>query len=239
MNLHYTRLLDELSETRGMEAVRVRLDRFAFPTCNETHWLTTGEELLYIFLDARGAMSVEGSGAQWQYHVGTPTAVWVPAGLNHGFRNTGDAPARGVVVSASRQDRLSEDAGEIDSSPAIVPLADLPRRCMVSFLTRTVLSHDAAPGLLRLSEIQTILPGGSVPEHAHAARNEVCYVLCGAGLLLLNDDKQEITAGQGTFIPPGGRHCIINRTDQVLEYVIAQFGDRGMIAELEARGEGS
>lgn len=213
------------AQATRMRSLSIHLDRFALPPRDEIYWLTSEDESLWIFFSAWGSLCVEGAGGRWQYHVESPIAVWVPQALGHGFRNTSDGEARGIVVAASNVDSGSTDAGREGSVPAIVSLADLPRRCMVSFVTRTILSPGKASGRLHLCELQTVLPGGSVPEHAHVDRGEVCYVLCGAGQLRLDDREQEVRAGHGLFIPPGGRHCVINRGDQVLEYVIAQFGD--------------
>lgn len=208
-----------------MRPFSIRLDRFTLPARDEIYWLTSEEELLWIFLSGRGSLCVEGAHTHWQYHVESPMAVWVPPRLDHGFRNTSDGEARGVVVATLSMDSGLIDAGRKESSPVIISLADLPQRCMVSFVTRTILSSEKISGRLQLSELQTVLPGGSVPEHVHVDRAEVCYVLCGAGLLRLDDHEQEVRAGHGMFIPPGERHCVINRGEQVLEYVIAQFGD--------------
>jgi len=218
------RLLDRVSDVPGEGPIRVLLDRISGPGPQSTEWLTSNEEGLYILQEAKGSLMLEGAGAEWKHFIRAPTAVWIASGFRAAFVNTADTPPRGIRFSAVAQgldptNRLTESEGS-----RIAELSELPQRCMVSFLTRTVFSRSGSDGLLRLSEIQTILPGGSVPAHRHPDRCEACFVLCGTGVFSIDGDEREVRAGEAGFVSPGETHGVLNRSDEVLEYIIAQFG---------------
>lgn len=230
-------VLDCVTEVPGAGPLRVRLDRIDALEPMLMEWPASDEERLYILQDARGSLMLEGAGAEWKYFIGAPTAVWIAAGVRSAFVNTGDAPARGVRFGVVPQSSAPSDASKNPHNSFVVDLGSLAQRCMVSFLTRTVCSRDGSDGLLRLSEIQTILPGGSVPAHGHPDRCEACYVLCAAAVFSLDGSERTVSAGEGVFIPSGGLHGVCNRSDEVLEYVIAQFGVSDAVTRTGAESE--
>ncbi|MFC2108057.1 cupin domain-containing protein [Candidatus Bipolaricaulota bacterium] len=230
-------LLDCAAEVPGERPLRIRLDRIDGPEPGRTRPLSTEGESLYILQDARGSLMLEGAGAEWKYFIGAPTAVWIAAGVRSEFVNTGDARVRGVRFGVVPQNSASADASKNPHSSFIVDLGSLAQRCMVSFLTRTVCAPDGSHGLLRLSEIQTILPGGSVPAHGHPDRSEACYVLCGTAVFSLAGSERSLSAGEALFIPPSGLHSVRNRSDEVLEYVIAQFGASAAVPRIPTESE--
>ena len=230
-------LLDCAAEVPGERPLRIRLDRIDGPEAGCTEPLSTEEESLYILQDARGSLMLEGAGAEWKYFIGAPTAVWIAAGIRSAFVNTGDARVRGVRFGVAPQSSAASGASKNPHNSFVVDLGSLAQRCMVSFLTRTVCVPNGSHGLLRLSEIQTILPGGSVPAHGHLDRSEACYVLCGTAVFSLAGSERNVSAGEALFIPPSGLHSVQNRSDEVLEYVIAQFGTSAAVPRIWAESE--
>ncbi len=230
-------LLDCTAEVPGARPLRIRLDRINGPEPGCTGPLATEEESLYILQDARGSLMLEGAGAEWKYFICAPTAVWITAGVRSAFVNTGDARVRGVRFGVAPQSPAPSGASKNPHNSLVLDLGSLAQRCMVSFLTRTVCAPDGSHGLLRLSEIQTILPGGSVPAHVHPDRSEACYVLCGTAEFSLAGSERNVGAGEALFIPPSGLHSVRNRSDEVLEYVIAQFGASAAVPRILAESE--
>ena len=84
----------------------------------------------------------------------------------------------------------------------------------VEFLARTA---DTPRFNLALISFQPLREGP--PAHEHTAEDDSFYVLEGELTVLVGDE--ELTAGPGTFVlvPPGIRHTIANRSDNVVRFL--------------------
>lgn len=210
----------------GIGGTRVTLCRFEIARSDDEASFTSPGERLYFLLDAHGSLSVRAAGACWKYQLAPNMVVWMPQALEHAFHSVGDAPLRGIMFEATLDALTPTSAVRQDTPPIVAHLYEFPQRSMVTFLTRTVF-RNAHPerGVLSLSEVQTVLPGGHVPLHTHEARIEMCYVLCGSGILTRQDEMQAVCAGEAVLIPSNVAHSMANENEEVLEYGIAQFVD--------------
>ena len=55
-----------------------------------------------------------------------------------------------------------------------------------------------------------VSPGEVTEEHYHIQTEEIYYILQGKGLMIIDDEKQEVKKYDGIAIPPGARHKILN-----------------------------
>jgi mannose-6-phosphate isomerase-like protein (cupin superfamily) len=70
---------------------------------------------------------------------------------------------------------------------------------------------------LQISEIPT---GSEQPVHNHEP--EQCYyIIKGKGLMLIENESQEVKAGDAIFIPSNFKHGIKNLGNEILEYITA------------------
>jgi mannose-6-phosphate isomerase-like protein (cupin superfamily) len=67
-------------------------------------------------------------------------------------------------------------------------------------------------------------PGSTIGFHKHGENEEMYIVLEGNGLMKIEDD--EVTVGKGDMIlnPPGGRHGLINNSDENIDILVIQIG---------------
>jgi mannose-6-phosphate isomerase-like protein (cupin superfamily) len=69
-------------------------------------------------------------------------------------------------------------------------------------------------------QISEIPVGSGQPVHAHEP--EQCYyVIRGKGLMIIEDESREVSAGDAIYIPPDIKHGIKNTGNEVLEYLTA------------------
>jgi mannose-6-phosphate isomerase-like protein (cupin superfamily) len=67
-------------------------------------------------------------------------------------------------------------------------------------------------------QISEIPVGSDQPLHSHGP--EQCYyIIRGRGLMVIEEETREVTAGNSVYIPPNKRHGIQNTGDDVLEYL--------------------
>ncbi len=78
--------------------------------------------------------------------------------------------------------------------------------------------NSAAQNLsMQVSEIPV---GSQQPMHSHSP--EQCYyIIQGRGLMTIEEEAREVTAGMAVYIPSNKRHGIQNTGDDVLEYLTA------------------
>ena len=63
-----------------------------------------------------------------------------------------------------------------------------------------------------------VYPGCTTRGHEHADREEVYYVAKGAGVMGVDGEEYEVTAGDTFYIKPGPFHTTRNTTDFPLEF---------------------
>lgn len=56
----------------------------------------------------------------------------------------------------------------------------------------------------------TLAPGGMTMAHLHPQTEEVYYILSGAGVMAVEEERRPVEAGDAIAIPPGSRHQIRN-----------------------------
>ena len=64
-----------------------------------------------------------------------------------------------------------------------------------------------------------IHPGDTVPAHTHHDEDQVYYVVSGAGFVVLDGERTEVSTGSSVLIPMGTEHEITNTGTDVLDYV--------------------
>jgi mannose-6-phosphate isomerase-like protein (cupin superfamily) len=69
-------------------------------------------------------------------------------------------------------------------------------------------------------QISEVPAGSEQPIHHHAP--EQCYyIIKGKGLMIMEDETREVSAGDAVYIPSNKRHGIRNIGDDILEYLTA------------------
>jgi quercetin dioxygenase-like cupin family protein len=88
-------------------------------------------------------------------------------------------------------------------------------------LTSHILISPQTSSTKKLSiQISTIPKGSEQPIHSHDP--EQCYyIIKGTGLMIIDDETREVTAGDAIYIPSNKKHGIKNIGDIALEYLTA------------------
>lgn len=69
-------------------------------------------------------------------------------------------------------------------------------------------------------QVSEVPVGSEQPVHAHEP--EQCYyIISGKGLMIIEDEKREVSAGDAVYIPPDKKHGIKNTGNEVLKYLTA------------------
>lgn len=69
-------------------------------------------------------------------------------------------------------------------------------------------------------QISEVPVGSEQPVHSHDP--EQCYyIIKGKGLMIIEEETKEVTAGDAVFIPSNKKHGIKNLGNEVLEYLTA------------------
>jgi mannose-6-phosphate isomerase-like protein (cupin superfamily) len=89
------------------------------------------------------------------------------------------------------------------------------------FLTSWMLIGPQNSTAQKLSlQVSQVPIGSEQPLHNHAP--EQCYyIIRGKGLMIIEEEAREVTAGSAVYIPPDKRHGIKNTGNEVLEYLTA------------------
>ncbi len=64
----------------------------------------------------------------------------------------------------------------------------------------------------------TLEPGATIGYHTHETNSEIIFMLKGQGVVLYDDGKEVLTAGNCHFCPKGHSHSLRNESDQVIEF---------------------
>ena len=79
---------------------------------------------------------------------------------------------------------------------------------------RTLLSPRTVGATSGFMGVATIAPGDWIAEHYHPYSEEFIYVTAGSVTAEVEGEMIEIGAGEGTLIPAGKRHRMLNNTDE-------------------------
>lgn len=63
-------------------------------------------------------------------------------------------------------------------------------------------------------------PGSSIGVHRHTGDQEYYYVISGCGVMTLDGNEHEVSAGDITVVFPGGSHGLANRSDADLRIIV-------------------
>ena len=56
----------------------------------------------------------------------------------------------------------------------------------------------------------TVLPGCKTELHHHQKSEEFYYVVCGSGIIEIDNEISNVSIGDAILIPPGSKHTIFN-----------------------------
>jgi putative monooxygenase len=90
---------------------------------------------------------------------------------------------------------------------------DPPRTSWILVSEKTVGAKNLAVG------VNETAPGSMVPEHEHGNEEEVMLFLSGRGKFVTEDQEIPLEPGVCVYNPPGGKHKILNTSDEVLRFV--------------------
>jgi mannose-6-phosphate isomerase-like protein (cupin superfamily) len=82
-----------------------------------------------------------------------------------------------------------------------------------------------------LSVIREKMPAGaSEQKHKHDIAQQFFFILEGSAEFHINNEVYHVNKDEGLHIPPGTEHCICNRTDKNIEFIVISqpksHGDR-------------
>ncbi len=74
------------------------------------------------------------------------------------------------------------------------------------------------------SKIIRVDPGQKISYQSHSKRAEHWVIIKGEAIVVLDDKEHEVKQGEHIFIPRQSKHRILNRTDQIVEFIEVQVG---------------
>jgi mannose-6-phosphate isomerase-like protein (cupin superfamily) len=63
-------------------------------------------------------------------------------------------------------------------------------------------------------------PGKASDYHCHAGMEQVYYILKGAGVMRIDDERYPVREGDVVYLPPGVMHQMLNESDDWIEHLI-------------------
>jgi len=220
---------------RDLGAQHVMAYRLALePDSALSHVHVGAEEVLYV-LEGTGEVRVEGA----THQVGTGQAVFIPAGAEHSYVNTGATPL--VIVGAMappidladirlampRLDLTGLGSATLDErevAPRTMDERKVTPTLMGERSFRVLVSPEV--GCRQMTQFTGVIPTGRAPLHAHP-HEEAVYILAGAGQLWIEDAPVgELRAGSVVFFPIGVRHTLENTGREDMK-VLGAFSPAG------------
>jgi mannose-6-phosphate isomerase-like protein (cupin superfamily) len=184
------------------------------PKASASHSHAGVEEALYV-VQGLGEIRVETS----SYPVRRGQAVFVPAGAEHSYRNSG--VERLIIVGALAPPVASADPAV---APALMDEQRIPPTVMGERNFRVLVSPEV--GCRSMTQFTGIIPTGHAPLHAHP-HEEAVYIISGRGRLWIEDQSVgELRPGSVVFFPIGVRHTLENTGEEPLK-VLGAFSPAG------------
>lgn len=161
--------------------------------------------------------------------VATGDAIYIAAGVAHGFR-AGPAGAAFIQVYGPAgaeqrfKDGLPSDTSPVDDDERKRPAKGFPRAQLAKSGQRFALPAGSVELFFDreatadggASFATMTMPGGAtVPAHAHDNETEVLFVRTGGGTMEVDGVSIAVAAGHGIAIPPGHRHGFVAGADGV------------------------
>jgi mannose-6-phosphate isomerase-like protein (cupin superfamily) len=178
-----------------------------------------GTEWIYFVLDGRGIAAVKWLKGSWRYLLRGDMAIRIP-GLDHGFKNSGDAALR--LLSAGCRDERS-----VDERFVFVDCADARKADPVHLATSQEVMIFPAEGLhgsgshFNLYACDTIWSGGATDLHIPTDEcEESMYVTRGRGVMTIGGQSGQVEAGCLGYVRRNTLHREQNTGDEPLEYVV-------------------
>jgi len=87
-------------------------------------------------------------------------------------------------------------------------------------LVRTLMTAEFSSSLAYIREID-LEPGASIGMHKHEDDEEIYYIVAGHGTMLVDGEKQPVSAGDVVLTKSGSSHGLINDSRQKLKFFVA------------------
>jgi len=224
-------LVDQRLGARHIMSYRLVVD----PGETASHAHDGTEEALYV-LEGSGDIVVESI----RHGVGAGRAVFIPAGAEHSYENSGDkslvivgAMAPPIDPAAIRAVMPALDLAASHRSPAIDEGSIRPTIMDEQRVTPTLMGErsfrvlvNPEIGCRQMTQFTGVIPTGRAPLHAHP-HEEAVYILEGGGRLWIGDEPMgSLRPGSVVFFPIGVRHTLEN-TGRVDMKVLGAFSPAG------------
>ena len=105
----------------------------------------------------------------------------------------------------------------------IVTSSEIPPDTRRGGRVQTLLSPRTVGSTSGFMGIAAVDPGDSVAEHYHPYSEEFVYVVKGRLELYANDERHELSAGQGVVLPINTRHRLVNAGTEEVQ-IVFQLG---------------
>lgn len=107
-----------------------------------------------------------------------------------------------ILKSRIRGQRWGMDVKNLDAVPAFVTKDGSEIRELLAYRNSVIRNQSLAEARLK--------PGQSTEEHYHARTEEIYFITHGSGRMRVDQEVQEVRAGDAIAIPPGKRHKLWN-----------------------------
>ena len=67
---------------------------------------------------------------------------------------------------------------------------------------------------------ETLPPGKAVTPHTHEVLEEIYYILSGSGVMTIDAESREVSAGDAIYIPKQHRHTLMNTGDEDMKILL-------------------
>lgn len=174
------------------------------------------EEALYV-VGGMGEIRIAAS----SHTLGPGQAAFVPAGAEHHYTNTGDAPMIlvGAMVGIGSSPLGRQPLGALVRDEAGVAPTLMGERSFRVLISPSV-------GCQTMTQFTGVIPTGRAPLHAHP-HEEAVYILAGSGRLWIEDEVVGVLRpGSVVFFPIGVRHTLENTGREDLK-VLGAFSPAG------------
>lgn len=182
---------------------------------SESHTYPTHEAVYYV-VDGRGVFTRVVEDAKWAYIVQPDSIIWLPPGLPHNFRNTGDSPLRYIGFLAPVEDAMPRYSLRYK---IVDPRRVNPEPEMGRVMAMALCKSDVNSAVINSVETVGVYPGGYSPWHVSAYTEEVFYFLSGCGTLAMGEKKIAVRAGSVIAVPPSIWHNLTNTSGDFLTHV--------------------
>ena len=173
-----------------------------------------------IYCILRGSAVMVSSGQEKAVAPGD--AVLLRCGGSHGLRNESGEEVHVLVIDVLAAP--DKEGRSFWRSLANVPLET--RRSSVGGVGRVrvgdIFSSDELGPAWDFIQSVVVPPGCSIGAHEHVDTEEIYYFLAGRGVVTLNDEQAAFGPDTVSLCPSGGRHGLVNESDQDFELLAIQ-----------------